>query len=114
MVERIVDTIRGHYAEAITLRHLGRSIGRHPNYIGNVFRQEMGITVRTYLTRTRLECAAGLIARGEKIEAVGLCVGYKSKNHFYRQFKRHYGVTPAEYRAERIHGGGGRSAVAAP
>lgn len=73
------------------------SLGRHPSHICAVFRAETGTTVRGYLTQIRLERAAYLIARGEKIEAVALDVGYKSKNQFYRQFKRHYGMTPATY-----------------
>jgi two-component system response regulator YesN len=73
-------------------------MGRHPNYVGLVFHEQMGLTVRGYLTRFRLERAADLIARGDKIEAVSLCVGYRSKRNFYRQFKRCFGMTPQQYR----------------
>jgi AraC-like DNA-binding protein len=45
-----------------------------------------------------LHHAAALIRTGEKIEAVSLLVGYRSKKNFYRHFKDELGVTPTVYR----------------
>jgi two-component system response regulator YesN len=98
LVERLAETIRRHYTEPITVRWLADAIGHHSNYLARLFRERMGITIRTYLTRYRLERAASLIAHGDKIEAVSLCVGYRSKRTLYRQFKRYFGVTPEQYR----------------
>jgi len=98
LVEHIAATIETHYAEPLTLHEISRRVGRHPNAVGLIFRRVTGVTVRTYLTRRRLESAAALILHGEKIEAVSMCVGYRSKTSFYRQFKRYFGVTPTEYR----------------
>ena len=98
IVARVAATIRAHYAEPVTLSRIAASVGRHPNYIGLLFQEQMGLTVRAYLTRCRLERAADLISRGDKIEAVSLCVGYRSKTNLYRQFKRYFGVTPEHYR----------------
>jgi two-component system response regulator YesN len=104
LVERIVDTIREHYTESITLQHIADRVARHPSYICAVFRAEMGVTVRGYLTALRLRRAAELITRGDKIEAVALYVGYRSKNQFYKQFKRYFGVTPVNYRRNCTNG----------
>jgi AraC-like DNA-binding protein len=40
-----------------------------------------------------------LIRNGEKIEAVSLLVGYRSKKNFYHHFRRHVGLTPLAYKA---------------
>jgi hypothetical protein len=37
-----------------------------------------------------------------KIEAVALSVGYRSKKNFYRQFARHFGVTPETFRRRGV------------
>jgi PAS domain S-box-containing protein len=100
LVQRMLDVLDNGYADALTLRTLGTSIGRQPAYLGRIFRQQVGSTVRDYLTRVRLEHAAELIHDGVKIEAVALSVGYRSKKNFYRQFKRHFGTTPLPYRAQ--------------
>jgi PAS domain S-box-containing protein len=97
-VRRMVEAIESDYAGALTLRGLAASIGRQPSYLGRLFRQDVGASVREYLTRVRLERAAALVRDGIKIEAIALSVGYRSKKNFYQQFKRRYGVTPLSYR----------------
>jgi two-component system response regulator YesN len=99
LVQRMLATIESDYAAALTVRTLSKAIGRQPAYLGRVFRQVVGSTVRDYLTRVRLNRAAQLIRDGVKIEAVALSVGYRSKKNFYRQFKRRYGTTPLPYRS---------------
>jgi two-component system, response regulator YesN len=94
LVRRMLDDIDAHYAGVVTLKTLGALVGRQPSYLGRLFRQEVGTTVRSYLTLVRLEHAAALIHDGVKIEAVALTVGYRSKKNFYEQFKRHFGTTP--------------------
>jgi methylphosphotriester-DNA--protein-cysteine methyltransferase len=59
----------------------------------------MGMTVRAYVERTRIERAALAIRDGEKVEAVALEVGNRSKKNFYRQIRRRFGTTPAKYRS---------------
>jgi AraC-like DNA-binding protein len=39
-----------------------------------------------------------LIRQGQKIEAVSLMVGYRSRKNFYRHFKAAVGMTPLTYK----------------
>src|SRR5258705_8376386 len=96
-VRRILDVIEESYAERITLNSLGKMIDRQSAYLGHLFRKEVGMTVRQWVTQVRLEHAAELIREGVKIEAVSLIVGYRSKKKFYRQFPRRDATTPLEY-----------------
>jgi PAS domain S-box-containing protein len=98
LVERMLDLIDREYALPITLRTMGLRIGRQPAYLGHLFRQQVGSSVREYVVRVRLTHAADLVRDGVKIEAVALCVGYRSKKNFYKQFKRCFGTTPVHYR----------------
>jgi transcriptional regulator GlxA family with amidase domain len=52
-----------------------------------------------YGPRTRVERASRAIRAHEKVEAVALEVGYRSKKNFFRQFRRRFGTTPAKYRS---------------
>ena len=103
-VRRMLDVMEQSYAERITLEALGRALGRQAAYLGQLFRKEMGMPVREWVTQRRIERAATLIREGMKIEAVALTVGYRSKKNFYRQFRRRYATTPFEYR-QRYAGG---------
>jgi AraC-like DNA-binding protein/photosystem II stability/assembly factor-like uncharacterized protein len=98
-VRRMLALIEEHAGESLSLATLARALGRQQAYLGRLFRQQMGVSTREYVVRVRLERAAGMICQGDKVEAVALEVGYRSKKNFYRQFIRHFGTTPAAYRA---------------
>ena len=98
LVERMLTLIHTEYPGIITLRSLGRTLGRQPGYLGSLFHTERGMTVREYVTRVRMARAEKLVRAGVKIEAVALSVGYRSKKNFYRQFRRRFGTTPDRYR----------------
>jgi PAS domain S-box-containing protein len=108
LVQRMLEQIENDYGQALTLRTISASLGRQPAYLGRLFHRQMGSSVRTYLTRVRLEHAAALIRDGVKIEAVALTVGYRSKKNFYQRFRAHYGTTPVHYRS------GGTETMGAP
>jgi AraC-like DNA-binding protein len=93
--KRIIDE---RYAEPLTLDMLAEAVGRSKRHLGSVFLRAFGLSVHRYLTRVRLNRALALIREGEKIEAVSLLVGYRSKKNFYRNFNAHVGVTPIAYR----------------
>jgi two-component system response regulator YesN len=96
-VRQMLALIDTSYAERITLNTLSTALNRQSAYLGYLFRKEVGMTVRQWVTRVRLQRAAVLIRDGVKIEAVALTVGYRSKKNFYRQFKRQFATTPSQY-----------------
>jgi YesN/AraC family two-component response regulator len=98
-VRRMLDLIEHSYSDPITLHSLATALNRQAAYLGALFRREVGVSVRQWVTRVRLEHATTLIRDGVKIEAVALLVGYRSKKNFYRQFKRRYATTPFAYRS---------------
>lgn len=97
--KRIIDQ---RYAEPLTLEMLAGAVGRSKRHLGSVFQQEFGQSVHAYLTLVRLNRAMALIQAGEKIEAVSLLVGYRSKKNFYRNFRACFGVTPITCRATSL------------
>jgi transcriptional regulator GlxA family with amidase domain len=97
-VDEMLDVIANAWSEPVTLRRLALTLDRQAAYLGRLFHKEVGITVRECVTRIRLTHAAALILDGAKIEAVALDVGYHSKKNFYRQFKRHFTLTPEAWR----------------
>jgi hypothetical protein len=71
-----------------------------------MFHHVVGVSVHAYVTRVRLARAAHLITANVKVEAVALAVGYRSKKNFYRQFLRHFGMTPEAYRRRPVQSNG--------
>jgi transcriptional regulator GlxA family with amidase domain len=97
-VQQMVDFIDKGYAERITLKTVAATVRGNPAKLGRRFLATVGVSVHGYVTRVRLEHAADLIVSNTKVEAVALGVGYRSKKNFYRQFSRHFGLTPEAFR----------------
>lgn len=97
-VQRMLDMIETRSADRLSLRTFAADIGRSEQYLARLFRHHIGTTVREYIARVRLERAMPAIRRGEKVEAVALEVGYRSKKNFYRRFRQRFGITPGAFR----------------
>ena len=63
-----------------------------------VFTQVFEMTPHTYLTRIRLARAHSALRAGTPVVDVCVDVGFSSPSSFSRQFRAHYGVSPAAVR----------------
>jgi len=99
-LDRMVALINARSEEPLRLRGLAQALGCVEEGLGKLFRQHAGMTVRAYLAQCRMMRAADSVGVGDKIEAVALQCGYRSKKNFYKQFRRHFGTTPGNYRKD--------------
>jgi AraC-like DNA-binding protein len=97
LARRIIDE---QYDRPLTLGQVAAAVRCSRRQLAASFRRARATTVHGYLTHIRLQRAIELIRRGEKIEAVSLLVGYRSKKNFYHHFKKHVGGTPLAYKTE--------------
>lgn len=91
--------IEQYYGEDISLDDVAAHVSMNPTYFSRFFRQKTNEHFITYLCRVRMEKAAELLRDpGYKVYEICDHVGYQSKQHFYKLFKKHTGKTPSEYR----------------
>jgi transcriptional regulator GlxA family with amidase domain len=65
----------------------------------HLFRDEIGINVKSYRLGCRLQVAAAmLVSTGIPIKAIACRTGYRHTSSFTRAFKAHFGVSPDCYR----------------
>lgn len=101
-VRRAIAYIQAHFAEPISREEIARHIAISGNYLTDCFRQVMGITPMTYLTRYRIQQAQRLLETTERsITEIALDTGFSEISHFTRTFKREVGVSPYAYRRGR-------------
>jgi len=75
-------------------------LGITASHVSRLFRQAMGIGIREYMKRKRLQSAAiKLKTTTLSIKEIAADLGYRSPADFFRQFKRAFHVTPAAFRA---------------
>ena len=99
-IKTILDIIDRRYVEPLRIGDLAAHVCRAPAHVASQFRRETGSTIHRYLTQVRMRHAAELLQLGEKVEAVMLLVGYKSKKSFYSHFRTHTGQTPGGFRRQ--------------
>ncbi|HET6413419.1 MAG TPA: AraC family transcriptional regulator [Anaeromyxobacter sp.] len=85
-----------------TIDALGREAGISRSTLTERFTAMVGEPPMRYLTRWRMQVAAGLLAQThDGIAAIGARVGYASEAAFNRAFKKMVGVPPAIWRRRR-------------
>lgn len=98
-LERARDLLHERFREPPRLADLAHEAGVHPDHLARVFRAHFGRPVGSYVRGLRLDWAAArLVTAEESIAQIALHAGFADQSHFTRAFKRHTGLTPAEYR----------------
>lgn len=63
------------------------------------FKQEMGISIKGYIGKERLTATAYLLTHTtDTISQICRSFGYADESHFYKRFKKEYGLSPSDYR----------------
>lgn len=99
LADKLVDYIKNHYAEDISLTQLSQEFNLSGNYISTLFKELLQCNFKEYLNQYRIEAAIEILKKNPdiKIKDLGLCVGYNSTNSFIRIFKKYKGVSPGQF-----------------
>jgi AraC family transcriptional regulator len=100
-VNRVIDHIRAHRAEELTLEALSRVAAFSPFHFHRVFKAVTGENLFELVQRIRLEAAAGaLVMRPDaEVLAIALDNGFTSASGFARAFRERFGMSATEWRA---------------
>lgn len=91
--------LQEHLKEEISLSVLAEEFHLNPQYISQLFKNEIGVNFLTYLTNIRLEHAKKLlISTSLPIAEVSEQSGYGDYRVFTKVFKKNEGITPSQYR----------------
>ncbi len=90
------------YAGRFSLAEIAQTVGVHPATLARAYRRTFGCTVGDRIRKLRVDHAArALVESSAPLTDVALSAGFYDQSHFTNTFRRHLGVTPAEYRAGR-------------
>ena len=91
--------LQAHLSEKLTIELLCKQFSISPTCLKEGFRRAYGVPIHTYLVQQRLQRARKLICTTRTpIQQVAQAVGYEGMSQFNAAFKRHYGMTPGQYR----------------
>jgi AraC family transcriptional regulator len=97
-VERVKEAIAVEPHRRWTLSALARRAGASRYHLARMFREEVGTTVHSYVTRARLALALPRVLDAEDLTTVALDCGFASHSHFTARFRAFFGMTPSELR----------------
>ena len=102
-LEPILDFIKKHYAEPISLSDAAKKAGLNNEYFCRFFKKNMGVTFLEYLNSVRLEHIYNDLLKTDKTLTELLSLhGFTNYKLFSRLFKKSYGASPSEIRSRRI------------
>jgi transcriptional regulator GlxA family with amidase domain len=99
IVARCQEWIAEHYRESSPVGAMTRLSGLAERSFTRRFKAATGLSPLEYVHTLRLEEAKQLLEQGDRpVEAIAEDVGYEDAAFFGRLFRRHVGLTPAQYR----------------
>lgn len=82
-----------------SIRKSAHELNISESYFQFLYKELFGISFQKDLILMRVEHAKFMISSSNlSLEQIALSCGYSNEVHFYRQFKKHTGLSPAKYR----------------
>ena len=105
LCERILAYVRESYADvSVTNESIAERFSYHPYHLNRVVKRETGKSLRAYIIYYRLEMAKNLLlTTGDSISEIAFRTGFSTSAHFIKIFREKLGLTPGEYRKNRLH-----------
>lgn len=98
-IRRTQQYIQEHLDEDFSMETLARRVHFSTNHFSMLFKKHIGISLREYIVRARMERAAELLSSSNmKVYEVARSVGMPNVNYFKLAFVKHYHITPSAFR----------------
>jgi Transcriptional regulator containing an amidase domain and an AraC-type DNA-binding HTH domain len=101
-VKRVVDYLHANLNKDFQMDSLALETGISRGHLSRLFRQTMGIPMKSYLLKMRVEKAKEIILIEKDISLTDVAerCGFYDSAHLSHEFRRFFGVTPSKLRRE--------------
>lgn len=103
-LQHIMVTERAYLRSNLTLPDLAQAVGCSVNHLSQVINAGFGMSFFDYLNSHRIKHARMLLSEFDgsngAVLNVAFSAGFNSNSAFYSAFKKHVGMTPAQFRQE--------------
>lgn len=103
--------IAANLEKPLPVAELARVAGMSRAHFSRRFAASEGLPPAEYLLQRRLEVAARLLVQGAglPVKEIAILSGFVDPNYFAKAFRRHYGISPTEFRTTGMYSSIGRS-----
>lgn len=100
-IRRAMRTVHELLAENISVTDLCVGVNLSVSRLRQLFKTNVGISPKQYIRCVRLNRAASLLRTSFlSVKEISFQIGSKDVSHLVRDFKKQFGVTPSEFRAQ--------------
>lgn len=104
VITGITRYLQEYLEEDLSLSVLSEQFHLNPQYISQLFKNEIGVGFLAYLTNIRMEKAKKLLlSTSYSVAEIAGQVGYGDYRVFTKAFKKAEGITPSQYRREFLN-----------
>ena len=97
----LISIIETSYSEKINIQELANRLHLNRSYMSELFSQDTGMSIKSYLTEKRMQWAAIMLQAPERsIKSIAAACGYEDSLYFSRAFSKYFGVSPQQYRKQ--------------
>ena len=98
-LDGVIRYVKQYHTQDLTLDHLCDHFGCSRSRISHIFKSNMGVNFREYLTDLRLTDAESLLKFSDlTVTEIAYSVGFCDSNYFSSVFKKRYNISPKNYR----------------
>jgi len=102
-LKKLFEHIGAHPEEKLSVSAAARIAQLNTPQFMKLFKQVAGMTLVAYLNHVRLANAARLLRETNRtIAEIAFAVGFSDQSYFDKRFKRAFGRTPKDFRAEAV------------
>ena len=102
-LERSVRYIHSSYSHKISVPELAAMENLSNSRYIALFNAQLGMSPTAYIIKLRMSAACDLLSTTDlNVKQVGLSVGYEDPHFFSKLFKKHVGISPKDYKKEKI------------
>ncbi|RKP54085.1 response regulator [Cohnella endophytica] len=99
IVKQVQELVMGDSGQETSVKTIADKVFLHPVYLSKIYKIETGESLGDYIIRIRMEKALYLLKHSnKKIYEITTELGYQNPQYFSKMFKKHYGMTPNEFR----------------
>ena len=100
-VARCKQLIHDRLHQKISAQELAHELGLSRSYLSQLFLQEEGLNLSSYILRAKVRASEYLLMMPElSLEQIATTLGFSSQSHFGQVFKRFNAMTPGAYREQ--------------
>jgi AraC-like DNA-binding protein len=100
IVSSIKRYIQHSYMEDISVAGISDMYSFERSYLFRIFKIRYGMGMKEYITHVRMERAKSFLRDGISVSSCAAMVGYSDVFNFSRMFKKHFGISPRDFKNE--------------